>query len=204
MIKYYINIIGICFGLFSFAEASQVLKRDSILTKYYDAEEIKQMQNILSFFDNYIIESCQNSDDISVCYQQYLDRLSASDSLNLGVPFEEQRILYLKEIEPQLFRDIWTYSPGRARKQDGSLQYHNSINYNPTGRYRKFLKDVAEVEPYFNQYVEPITTAGDLSPSLYTGFAYDPSGLNFNDERHRLILAIHFLTVNDRLATHPR
>ena len=195
--------VSICL-IFLLTSGAQSLDQDSILTKYYDAKEIQQMQTVLHFFDTYVIENCQDSKDTSVCYQQYFDRLSASDSLDIEIPFEEQRTLYLKKITPALFHDIWVYSPGQRRMKDGSLQYYNAIDYNPSGKYRAFLEDVAKAEPYFKKYVEPITTAGDLSPSLYRGFAFDPNGLDFNDERHRLILAIHFLTVNDRLATQPK
>ena len=179
------------------------LTEDTVLMQHYSTEEIAQLEAIVSFFEGYALQDCQGSDSISLCYQQYLNRLWPTDSLIIGVPFKEQNIFYLADLDKGLFHSIWTYSPSRAHLGGDQWQYYNQIDYNRSGRYWKFLKDVAEVEPYFYKYVEPMEAAGDFPPSTYTGFAYNPSGLDFNNERHRLILAVHFLMVNDILVTTP-
>ena len=162
------------------------------------------MNSIVTFFDEYVQSNCQGGSKITVCYQQFFDRLYDPDNFNIGVSFDEQSEFYLQKLSPRVFNSIWSYSQARVKLADGQLQYYNSINYNALGEYRKFLKDVSEEEPYFKKYVEPIETAGDLSPSSFKGFLYDPSGLDFSDERHRLILAIHFLTFNHKIATTPK
>ena len=182
----------------------QSIEQDTILAKHYDEKEIDQLRAIVSFFDKYMLNACQRDSNIEACYQQFFDRLSNPNSFNIGIPFEDQSIFYLKDLDQKLFHSIWSYSPSRTQTADDYLQYYNKISYNPTGRYRKFLKNVSKAEPYFNKYVEPIEIAGDLSPSLFKGFLYNPSGLDFNNERHRLILAIHFLIFNDRIATTPK
>ena len=180
------------------------LPQDTILTQYYDTEEIEQLDAIVAFFDKHVLQACQGSDSLAVCYQQLFDRLLNSDTLDVGVPFGEQNEFQLSNLDRSLFHSIWTYSASRAHEPNGDSQYYNDINYNRGGQYWRFLREVSGAEPYFRKYVEPVEAAGDLPPSLYTGFAYNPSGLDFNDERHRLILAVHFLTVNNRIATYPR
>ncbi len=183
-------------------DSTQKLQDDSILTKYYEPDEVEQMEAILIFFDTYVLRACSGNSDIEVCYQQYFDRLLASNDFNIGIPFKDQAELYFKELDKEVIHSIWGYSPNRTQLEGGQMKFYNAIDYNRKGRYWKFMKDVAEAEPYFDKYVEPIEAAGTISQP--TGFLHDSSGLNFSNERHRLILAVHFLTYNDQIATKPR
>lgn len=198
--KLLICLLGLQIGFLAIGRENTTLQQDTILAKHYRADEIDQLATIVNFFDAHVVSTCQNSDDIKVCYQQYFDHLS--DSFDIAVPFKDQADLYLKSLSKEVFNSIWTYSPGRAQLADGTIQWYNAIDYHPEGAYRKFLKDVSEAEPYFAKYVEPIESSGSIAQP--DGFLYDPSGLDFTNVRHRLILAVHFLTYNDQIATQPR
>lgn len=194
----YVVILILCGSHLSMA---QPLEHDALLKKYFSVEELAELDCTRIFFNEQMLDSCEGSQDTKVCYQQFFDYLSKKTSLDSILSYEQQWKFY-PDIDRQLFNSIWSYSAYKANELS-SVKYYNAIDYNPTGKYRKFLKEVSEAEPYFTQYVESIETSGTLSPYLLDGFVYDPSGLYFKNARHQLILAIPFMTFNDRMATSP-
>jgi len=111
------------------------------------------MQTILDFFDQRVLLSCEESKNIASCFQQYFKRLSNPNNFDLSVPFQEQKALY-EELDKDVFQSIWTYVDSRRQVADGSKVDYKSISYNLSGKYRKFLNDVATAEHYFDQSVD--------------------------------------------------
>lgn len=177
------------------------LHQDIVLKKYFEPNEIAELDSIRVYFNEQILYHCQDSKGLASCYRQFFELLRHQRSLDTLLSYEKQWKFYPK-IDRQVFNSIWSYAVHRAN-ETSSRKYYNSIDYAPEGRYRKFLKEVSEDEPYFKQYVEPITSSGTLPPNLLVGFARDSSGLNFDNLRHQLILAVHFMTFLDQIATSP-
>ncbi|MGB3851337.1 MAG: hypothetical protein WA958_15310 [Tunicatimonas sp.] len=174
---------------------------DPIIDRYFTSEDAHQLDSILTFFNQQILSDCQGNKDIVHCYQEYFNRLDTS-GIYTGISYEEQQDLY-ESIGEVLWKKIWEYQTEKKYDSTSRLVTSKELNYSLQGSYMKFLKDVAEEEPYFKQYVNPIEVSGDLSPALFKGFLYDPSGLDFSNQRHQLIIALHFLTFNDKLNNMP-
>ena len=179
------------------------LPNDPLLAKHFSRQEITQLDNIRTFFNQQIMKNCHEDSSIKACYQQYLDRLNKADRPELNISYAEQKNLY-KKIDKDLYHKIWQDSVKGRDPGTRKMISRRELGYNMKGTYIKFLQDVARKEPYFHQYTEAIEVAGELPPSLLDGFAYNPSGLDFNNERHQLILAIHFLTFNDQRVNNPK
>lgn len=178
------------------------LQNDSTASKYFTKKELKQLDRIRTFFNQQVAKNCRKS-GIETCYQQYLDRLNEASYPKLNISYAKQKNLY-NRIDKHLYHKIWQDSVKGRDPVTKKMVSRRELGYNMKGDYMRFLQDVADEEPYFRQYTEAIEAAGELPPSLFDGFAYNPSGLDFSNERHQLILAIHFLTYNDRRATRPK
>lgn len=185
------------------------LYSDSLLTKHFNQEEIAQLDSIRTFFNNYVLNTCEGEKTINVCYQQFfgqlLENIEVQTQYHIGVPYAEQEELY-EQINEGLFGSIWRHSTPKVYvpSVDSLVTYSTIDLRSQDSRYMEFLKDVSAEEPYFGKYIEPIIDFGHLSPSLTQGMLYNHRDLDFSNERHQLILAIHFLTVNDQEANQPK
>jgi len=197
---------------FSFlVEKESIQEIDPLLAKHFRQEEIAKLDGIRLFFNEQLLQNCEGSQDLEVCYQQFFDRLKAKissekkENFELGLPIEKQKALY-QQIDEILFKEIWRQSTSKAYAPSlDSMVSYSTIDFRTKDSlYIMYLKDVSQEEPLFAQYLEPILNAGHLPLPLTYSMLLNPSGFDFSNPRHQLILAIHFLTLNDQTASRPR
>lgn len=173
------------------------LKSDSIITSVFDKTEIRDLQTILDFFDN---EICKNGIlEENKCYQAFLERIKSefietNGTINLEIPFEEQHEMY-KKINISTFNEIWMF--GKLFPSGSYTDTLKSIFINHSGKYAKFLKEVGKKDSIINIYQDQLYASGDISPQLFSNVLMNYQNYNINDKKVRLVIAIHYLTLND-------
>ncbi len=176
------------------------LKSDSIITSVFNKAEIQDLQTILDFFDN---EICKNEileeNKINKCYQAFFERIKSefietNGTINLQIPFEEQLEMYEK-IDISTFDELWIF--GKKFPLGSYTDTLKSIFINHSGKYSKFLKEVGKKDSIINIYQDHLHGHGDISPQLFSNVLMNYQNYNINDKKVRLIIAIHYLTLND-------
>ncbi|WP_445716891.1 hypothetical protein [Flavobacterium sp.] len=170
-------------------------------TKYSTAEmesnftetEIEDLKQIRDFF----IQSVCGNKDFENCYKK-----TNHDSLMLQgnefwekIDFVEQKKLY-ERISKTTFDKIWmyyesTYFPSKTKSQDICLA--------TLGKYQNYLIDLGKRNPSIAKYADNIQASGAFSQFYiqYQEILKPNSDFDLNDPNIQLILAIHYLSLND-------
>jgi hypothetical protein len=96
-------------------------------------------------------------------------------------------------------RHIWERdSPSGTFKYSDTLKYidYNRIN----SKYPKFLKELGKEYELIKNYSESLETSGGISPIMIGDILIIKKHHQYdlNDIRLQLVLAIHYLTLNDQ------
>lgn len=185
--------------LLSCSHSSNDLSENKTFQKVFTASEINDLQRLFDFFNESICSS--TSQDLDKCYEAFLTKTKAGVDTTTGefwidVPFDKQREFY-NSIDSSVFNEIWWL--GKAYHPNGgdTTQY---IYLNPEGKYLEFLNAVGENDEVISNYTLRIENfAGEIPPSLITGVLIGYKNFNIYDIRVKFILAIHYLTLNDRM-----
>ncbi|AXP81576.1 hypothetical protein CJ739_2503 [Mariniflexile rhizosphaerae] len=166
------------------------------LNNNFTAEQISDLKKITDFFKK---EMCLYMDsDFKTCYKQipheYLE--ATGNPFWININFEKQKELY-KQISKSTFDEIWMFC--KSRTYPDGLE-SKSLCANATGKYQKFLSDLGGINPRVAKYAEGINASGDFSPMdfHYWNVLKIKKYFDLDDPNIQLILAIHYLSLNDQ------
>ncbi|WP_310993093.1 hypothetical protein [Aequorivita marina] len=194
MKKAIILIFGVTILQLNFACKSQYSVTE--LNNNFTSEQIADLKKITTFFKN---QMCLNMDsDFKTCYEriphEYLE--ATGNGFWTNIDFEEQKELY-KQISRSTFDKIWwfcksiEYKTGKEKK---------SLCANAIGEYNNYLFDLGKHNPKIKEYAHWINASGDFNPlqMLYSKVSKNKKYFDLNDPNVQLILAIHYLSLNDQ------
>jgi len=171
------------------------LKSCRIVNSIFNESEIQDLETITNFFEKKIC----NKDSIEKCYYSFIAKLIRNEEngelFNIEIPFEEQTELY-QDINKETFANIWFFQKVWTRNSADTLK---SLNYNYNGKFIAFLKEYGKNEKNIEIYYQTFIASEDISPSMYVQMLLNIKEMNIKDIRNRLVIAIHYLTINDNL-----
>lgn len=174
------------------------LKSNSTITTVFNESEIRDLTKILEFFNEQICATQQvDIIKLSDCYQSFFKRMAEAEktgNIEIKIPFEEQQNLY-NQINESTFNEIWNFGKSWNRNSPDTLKY---IRFRYNGKYVKFLKELSNDDKIIKNYHDSFEAAGDISPSMIAGLLMNYDYYNINDLRVRLVVAVHYLTMNDQ------
>lgn len=196
-------------------EPSNKLQGNQIFTPSETAEII----SLLNKFDDEIckIEST-SGEDILACYHSFFERILKgveSGNIEIGISEKSQREI-VESLNPDLRNEFWGYGKGvlnrRIPNTNLSEIFPDTVKYIhlTKGKYFEYLiKEVSELDPKTKQYFEKLNKVMDSSsPSIVADIIKNYSEYDITDERIRLLIAIHYLTMNhehlERVASYAR
>lgn len=176
------------------------LNRNSTVTDCFTREEIKDLTKLLDFFNNRICTS-QGIDKKKIieCYDSFIERMSEAaeaGDIEIKIPFEKQQKIY-HQISDSLFYQIWTFHKTWKRDSPDTLK---CIDYRVDGKYVKFLKVLGKDYEMIKEYGKSLELSYCLSPSMTAEIFMIKEYYHYdlNDIRLQLVVAIHYLTMNDQ------
>ena len=166
------------------------------LESNFTDEELIDLKNITEFFAQSICVDMKS--DFKNCFKK-----TNHDSLMMNgtgiwakIDFDEQKKLYEK-ISPKTFNKIWmycetTYFPSEIKSQD--------ICAVAMGKYQNYLADLGKENPRIGKYADRIEASGDFNgfDIQYHEILKMNSDFDLDDPNVQLILAIHYLSINDK------
>jgi len=184
--------------IISCSPKDQKISENMTIKSVFDSAEIRDLEKILMFFETQI---CQNenvsTENVQNCYQSFFIRMEKAEeigSIDLKISFESQLKLY-KEIDSATFNQIWTFNQSWKKN---SLDTLKSITYNCNGKFVRFLETFAKEDEVVKEYYNSFQLAGDIGPTMVARLRKLHKDYDTHDIRIRLLIAIHYLTLNDQ------
>ena len=135
--------------------------------------------------------------DFAKCYKQTNhDSLQAEGKgFWTKIDFEKQKELY-EQISKSTFNEIWMFCESTFYPSETKAK---SLCANATGKYQKFLADLGKTNPRIAKYAERIQASVDFNglDIQYWEALKNKKYFDLNDPNIQLILAIHYLSLND-------
>lgn len=194
----YLLIIGILLALTNCSVSQDILEDNKTFKQTFSKTEIQDLQLLFDFFNESIC-SDRETQDLTNCYQDFFTRMEKSEEtgeIQLNISFDEQQKIY-DEFSDSTFNEIWTLCCWRVFREN-PMDTFRMVYINLEGKYFEFLKKTGDNDKVINQYFQTLQTAGDLTPSLIAGLLVNHKYYNIEDIRVKLIVAIHYLTLNDQ------
>lgn len=201
-IKANIIVIIILFGMFSCEikpdnDTLMKLSEDKVILKIFSKEEIIGLNSIISY-QNSIIKKHGISNNLSQSYFNYIDSYKKVESgLQLIAKIKNDQIkldsMLISLNKNSVFSEIWQINCGDSTLSNMSVGCE--MVFSPSGKYVQLLDSVSLTNEFVKAYADSYWNSGAISPTSVGGFYKATKYLNFDNEVHRLICAIHFITV---------
>jgi hypothetical protein len=166
------------------------------LDNNFTPEQKADLKKITDFFKN---QMCLNTDsDFKTCYEQipheYLE--ATGNGFWTNIDFEKQNELY-KQISKSTIDKIWWFCKSTEYKTGKEKR---CLCPNAIGEYNNYLFDLGKLNPKIEEYAHWINASGDFNPLqlLYSKISKNKRYFDLNDPNIQLILAIHYLSLNDQ------
>lgn len=122
--------------------------------------------------------------------------------IQLNIPFDEQMNVY-NDLSDSTLKEIWSMNGWQVFPETPQDTFR-IINMKTDGKYLEFLERTGKNDTVIKQYHESLRSAGDLSPALIAGLLVNYEFYDIEDIRVKFIVAIHYLTLNDRFERHEK
>ena len=178
------------------------LKSDKHLTEIFTDNELKEIERMISYVDDRVVEQTGNN-DINEAYHQLLDKIDGTmqDKSKFFVPFEEEeKYEFLNSLDSTVFNEFWTFR--RARKavyQDSIYEdAYQSLELSPNGRYvADYLERIGKEDDYYKSVRETLKMAWGLAPTIKAWFLKNHNKFDFTIPKHRLWGAVFILRIEE-------
>lgn len=176
---------------------SKSLENHSIITEIYTQEEIEDLKKVMIFFESRICESKVFSlKDTYKCYDDYLFGIKKKikdEDINFNFLAIDDLEKLQEIIGDKSFNQIWNYKIVKEKNNE-------IILVNNKGKYMEFLNKYSEDNKKIQSYYNLLkSSSGYISPSIIFDIFINKNYYNLNDERDKLLIAIHCLTANKQV-----
>lgn len=189
--KYFLLIIISLAFVLSCSVKKDGLEKDTIILKHFNKNEYQELKIVLNDFDS-IISTIYKDKSFELSYKSFLKNL-----IDLKSPNEqlEKSLIDLSKfhISSKLKNDIWCEN----KVFNKNLQFVKfETDLNLKGKYLEFLSDFDETL-VLGQYCNDIFASGGInSPVVISNSNHNFLKLDLSNDRNRLIIAIHYITIN--------
>jgi hypothetical protein len=178
--------------------ATNDLESDKTINKIFNKDEVKDLETLVNFFENQICLG-QNIDTPNKqdCYESFFKHMvqcEKTGEIILNISFEEQKKMY-NQIRKKTFNEIWGLGWQTWNNNGEKLKLYG---LQTKGKFVEFLHELSLDYPIIDHYYNTFIMAGDIAPSMVANIIMRHEELDTSDIRIRLMLAIHYLTMNDR------
>lgn len=180
------------------------LKSDKHLNNVFSDNELKEIEKMINYVDDRVIEITGNK-DIEQAYHQLLDKIDQTmqDSGQFFLPFEdEEKYLFVESIDTTVFNEFW-YMNNHIRSaiyKDSiykDLDNFKTLNLRHIGRYSDYLKKIGKDDAYYQSLRENLNKAGGLSPTIVASFLKMHNEFDFAIPKNRLWATVFILSIEE-------
>ncbi|MCL3782229.1 hypothetical protein EMN47_17715 [Prolixibacteraceae bacterium JC049] len=174
------------------------LLNDQTIKESFDTTQINDLVKIQSFFDKSIgLTENDKQENMGKVYNDFFlqnSNIKKVSDLKLSINLNDQKALY-NQLDKNTFNDIWEISWSKKGYSTDTLKH---IQLNRQGKYVELLKTIGKQNTVISNYYNSLEIAGDISPSMFADLIKNYKNYDIKDPKIRLIIAIHYLTLNDQ------
>jgi hypothetical protein len=177
-------------------------KSDDLLTNYFNKSEIKTIEKLIQYFDDYVITQTSNQLTIDKAYIAYFEKIkpaiAQAADFSIFLPSIDDRILFYKTLDKNILSEIYNISDTltiifRGETEPRKVYSPYSFKLNLHGKYSDFLNELSLRNDFIKSYYEIIQLAGDITPSLYAMILHENNEIDFDNSEERLVVIISLL-----------
>ena len=177
-------------------------KSDDLLTNYFNESEIKTIEKIIQYFDDFVISQTTNQLPIDKAYIAYFEKMHTSiekvSDFKMFMPSIDERIVFYNTLDKKTLSEIYVIRDTltirfRGENKPRKVYSPYSFDLNLHGKYSDFLKELSLRNDFFKIYYETIQVAGDIAPNLYAKILHENNKIDFDDREERLVVIITLL-----------
>ncbi|MDR2916350.1 MAG: hypothetical protein LBV74_16240 [Tannerella sp.] len=167
----------------------------------FDKSEIEDLTRILFFFNEQICPAKEVADGVNIqeCYHDFFAHMLEKEktgNFDIGISFQKQKEMY-DQISESTFNQIWFFGESlRFNSPDAFSEKY--IFFTNNGKYWKFLEEFGKENANIKKYFDTLYLTGDMSPTVVSNILYAFEWCDTEDVRIQLLIAIHYLTLNDQ------
>jgi hypothetical protein len=187
------------------------LKSDTLLTLFYNAEEIRSLGIIIEYVDSLVKEHTYVN-NTEKAYHQYFEKQSKYIKKNsmFFVPVsDDEKHEFLESIDSNVFHSIWGFH--KYDKPTDRLSYKDTVlisfdklkwlHLKSNGRFMDYIEKIGERDTIYNQIHESIFLAGGVPAGLARVYPMNHKIFDFNIVKNRLFAAVYILTLEENVET---
>jgi len=201
MLKSVLTITFITSALIGSSQHYDDLACNKLIMKHFSKKDTSTLKEILIYFEKYVKIFSDSNTSIDICYVNYCEHLknnSEQGSLILGFPYQEE-FIFLNTLDERSFNKIWFFTRSyRLEKGIKVYYFPQTIDMSYKSPYMNLLRDIATQNPNLSYYYENYQRAGTMNSELINFVLTNYNEFNFTRTEERLMLAVHYLTVNSR------
>lgn len=180
------------------------LKSDKHLNEVFTDREIAEIEKMISYVDDMVVEQTGNR-DVNEGYHQFLDKQlqSIEDGSSYLMPFEEEeKYRFLESLDSTVFNEFW-YMGNHiryAKYKDSVYQDLDNYKYldiKYRSKYRDYLEKIGENDAYYQSVKETFDLAGGLAPDIVVRFLNMQSEFDFTIPKNRLWATVFLLAIEE-------
>ena len=180
-----------------FIRCSKSSAEENLIEKYYNNDEIEQLELISEFVIEQMSKGCEvkSQECLYRFFDKYEEVIRSAGDVELGFSQSFQKEL-LNTLDKDFFNDIWYICEVEKRISSNERILVKELCIKTTGRFSKFLADFTSENEKLKGYGETLQLAGGYSPSMTATLIMEPERFNFQSKEEMLIVAIHLFTLN--------
>ena len=168
------------------------------MREIFTAEELTDLNDLLKLFEGEICQTYEGEPtDLRQCYDAFFASLKgAKPGVDyIPISFEEQHRV-IGNFHTGSLATFWN-NQVVMRKQEVGPKKILSLVYQPNGKLLEFFKMVGKDHVLVEQYAEDFEAIHTISPVMEQEMFRTIGLYDLSDVRVRLVLALHFVTLND-------
>lgn len=178
------------------ADRGAALAKDSLVSKHFTEKEIVNLELILEFFDNLLMDH-YNTPDAAKAYSLFMKEQAAAKNMDelyrqADMTKKDELLELLRKVDEVTFYNIW---------MDNTYQHPESgeilfiLGLNPKGNYKTFVEDLARIEEELNSYQVILFIDQRVTAENAHEFAKAAHKLDYSKRSYRLLVAVHYISL---------
>jgi len=183
-------------------------KSDDLLSKVFNQTELKTIDKIIKYFDDYVISQTGNQFSIDKAYIAFLDKttplINETAGVNVLLPNRNERINFYGTLDKDALSEIYDirdtltiHFRGEDKARKIYSPYSFSLNFD--GKYVAFLKELSLRNDFYKKYYDTVQASGDIGPSNYARILSDYKNIDFANKEERLVFIINLLRTGETI-----
>lgn len=196
------------FGVLFVAQLMSFRKSDEPLHNVFNRSELKTIEKIIGYYDNYVISATGKSLPVEKAYLAFFDQraplVKEPADFNLFLPGKDNRISFFQTLNKSALSEIYNIKDTLAIRLKGVDEVRKvyrpySFSLNVEGKYMGVLKELSRTNEFFRNYYQLVETCGDIGPANYDLILRNYKKIDFSKDEERLVVIIHLLRTGETI-----